>query len=125
MTPRHERSFMIMLYRLEPNETPDTDVVLLGHGMGGILAAEVALLPPRSPATGQPFRHRILGTIGFDTPYLGMHPGVIVSGIGSLFRPAPEPPTFSPTGSSTQLAPNYPTSPNQSTTSMPTSASQV
>jgi hypothetical protein len=59
--------------------------------MGGILAAEVALLPPHSPATGQPFRHRILGTIGFDTPYLGMHPGVIVSGISSLFRPAPQP----------------------------------
>jgi hypothetical protein len=33
-----------------------------------------------------------LGTISFDTPFLGMHPGVIVSGIGSLFRPAPEPP---------------------------------
>jgi hypothetical protein len=62
--------------------------------MGGILAAEVALLPPHSPATGQPFRHRILGTIGFDTPYLGMHPGVIVSGISSLFRPAPQPPEF-------------------------------
>jgi hypothetical protein len=62
--------------------------------MGGILAAEVALLPPHSPATGQPFRHRILGTIGFDTPYLGMHPGVIVSGISSLFRPAPMPPEF-------------------------------
>jgi hypothetical protein len=80
--------------RLEPNETPQTDVVLLGHSMGGILAAEVALLPSHSPATGQPFRHRILGTIGFDTPYLGMHPGVIVSGISSLFRPAPKPPEF-------------------------------
>jgi hypothetical protein len=62
--------------------------------MGGILAAEVALLPPHSPATGQPFGHRILGTIGFDTPYLGMHPGVIVSGISSLFRPATKSPEF-------------------------------
>ena len=60
--------------------------------MGGILAAEVALQKPASPATGKPFRHRILGTINFDTPFLGMHPGVVVSGIGSLFRPAPEPP---------------------------------
>lgn len=60
--------------------------------MGGILSAEVALQKPPSPATGRPFRHRILGTISFDTPFLGMHPGVVVSGIGSLFRPAPEPP---------------------------------
>lgn len=60
--------------------------------MGGILSAEVALQRPLSPATGKPFRHRILGTISFDTPFLGMHPGVVVSGIGSLFRPAPDPP---------------------------------
>jgi hypothetical protein len=60
--------------------------------MGGILSAEVALQPPYSPATGKPFAHHILGTISFDTPFLGMHPGVVVSGLGSLFRPAPEPP---------------------------------
>jgi hypothetical protein len=60
--------------------------------MGGILSAEVALQKPAMPATGKPFRHKILGTISFDTPFLGMHPGVVVSGIGSLFRPAPEPP---------------------------------
>ncbi|KAH8596953.1 hypothetical protein B0O99DRAFT_619048 [Bisporella sp. PMI_857] len=77
---------------LEPHENKNTDIVLLGHSMGGILAAEVALLPPRSPAAGKPFRHQILGTISFDTPFLGMHPGVVVSGIGSLFRPAPDPP---------------------------------
>src|SRR5450432_2197974 len=83
-----------LTHRLEPNEAFSTDVVLLGHSMGGILSAEVALLPPRSPATGRAFRHRILGTVGFDTPYLGMHPRVIVSGIGSLFRPALSPSTF-------------------------------
>ena len=60
--------------------------------MGGILAAEVALLPPYSPISRDPFRHHILGTVNFDTPFLGMHPGVVVSGIGSLFRPAPETP---------------------------------
>ena len=59
--------------------------------MGGILGAEVALLTPYSPTSHERFRHRILGTINFDTPFLGMHPGVIVSGIGSLFRPAPAP----------------------------------
>src|ERR1700712_4588051 len=85
------KSTLLTLLRLEPHENRHTDVVLLGHSMGGILSAEVALQAPNSPATGKPFRHRILGTISFDTPFLGMHPGVVVSGIGSLFRPAPDP----------------------------------
>lgn len=38
-----------------------------------------------------PFRHRILGTISLDAPLLGLHPGIVVSGIASLFRPAPSP----------------------------------
>lgn len=67
---------------LRPHEGLDTDVVLLGHSMGGLLSAEVALLEG----------HRLLGTINFDTPFLGMHPGVIASGLGSLFRPAPDSP---------------------------------
>ena len=67
---------------LRPHEGPDTDVVLLGHSMGGLISAEVALLQ----------NHRLLGTINFDTPFLGMHPGVIASGLGSLFRPAPDSP---------------------------------
>lgn len=54
--------------------------------MGGILATEVALIPADSP--NSKFRHRVLGTINFDTPFLGMHPGVVISGIGSLFKPA-------------------------------------
>jgi hypothetical protein len=74
-------------HRLEPHENGHTDVVLLGHSMGGILNAEVALKPPDSPATGKPFQHRILGTINFDTPFLGMHPGVVIAGLGSIFRP--------------------------------------
>ena len=68
--------------RLRPHEGLDTDVVLLGHSMGGILSAEVALLN----------KNRILGTVNFDTPFLGMHPGVIASGLGSLFTPASESP---------------------------------
>ncbi|KAI9806278.1 MAG: hypothetical protein M1825_006393 [Sarcosagium campestre] len=78
---------------LAPHESPTTDVVLLGHSMGGILSAEVVLLPQEGPYATSPGarRHRVLGTVNFDTPFLGMHPGVIVSGLGSLFRPA-EPP---------------------------------
>ncbi|TVY62710.1 hypothetical protein LSUE1_G009244, partial [Lachnellula suecica] len=98
---------------LEPHENRHTEVVLLGHSMGGILSAEVALQKPQSPATGKPFRHRILGTISFDTPFLGMHPGVIVSGIGSLFRPANPPPGQRPAQSSTSGA----TSPTASASS--------
>lgn len=60
--------------------------------MGGLLAAEVALKPAPYPSLAGGFKHRILGTISFDTPFLGMHPGLVVSGIGSLFRPAPAPP---------------------------------
>ncbi|KAF7927623.1 uncharacterized protein EAE98_006005 [Botrytis deweyae] len=89
---------------LEPHEDALTDIILLGHSMGGILSAEVVLQSPSPPANRR-FRHRILGTISFDTPFLGMHPGVVVSGIGSLFRPAPDPPgsrtgSLSPAGAS-------------------------
>lgn len=49
--------------------------------------------PSQHPGgTSSPFRHRILGTISLDAPFLGLHPGVVVSGIASLFRPAQSPP---------------------------------
>ena len=79
--------------RLRPHEGPDTDVVLLGHSMGGILSAEVALLN----------KHRILGTVNIDTPFLGMHPGVIASGLGSLFTPAAESPAPVPEGDEMEI----------------------
>lgn len=52
--------------------------------MGGLLAAEAATDPSNAPdeKTGRP--RRIVGVIAFDTPYLGMHPHVIISGIASL-----------------------------------------
>lgn len=55
--------------------------------MGGILSAEVALLEG----------HHVMGTISFDTPFLGMHPGVIASGLSSIFKPAPNTPGQKPT----------------------------
>jgi len=75
---------------LEPHEDRKTDVVLLGHSMGGLLAAEIVLMPPALPAS-RPLKHRILGSVNFDVPFLGMHPGVIRSGLASLFSPAEEP----------------------------------
>jgi hypothetical protein len=67
--------------RLEPHEDQWTDVILLGHSMGGLLAADIALV----------FRHRILGIVNFDVPFLGMHPGIIKAGLGSIFSTPPTP----------------------------------
>ncbi|KAG6039074.1 hypothetical protein E4U41_003342 [Claviceps citrina] len=36
-----------------------------------------------------PFKHKILGIIGMDAPFSGLHPGIVMSGIASLFQPAP------------------------------------
>ncbi|KAF2875617.1 hypothetical protein BDV95DRAFT_484771 [Massariosphaeria phaeospora] len=66
---------------LTPHETPWTDVILLGHSMGGLLAADIALT----------FRHRILGVVNFDVPFIGMHPGIVKAGLGSIFKPWPAP----------------------------------
>jgi len=63
-------------------ENPGTGVVSLGRSVGGILGAEVVLL--RNERRG--FRHRILGVDYFDSPLLGMHPGVTSAGLGNLFR---------------------------------------
>ncbi|KAI6630711.1 hypothetical protein MCOR07_000269 [Pyricularia oryzae] len=79
---------------LSPHEGPTTDVVLVGHSMGGLLAADVVLLPAPGVQGGgrRVRRHRILGTVSLDSPFLGLHPGIITAGIASLFRKSPEPP---------------------------------
>ena len=74
--------------RLAPHEDENTDTILLGHSLGGILAAEVALMPSSSSQqSGGAYRHRIVGTVNFDTPFLGLHIGVVKTGISSLFKP--------------------------------------
>ena len=52
----------------------------------------MALLPTHRPHSSERRQHRLLGVIGFDVPFLGLHPGVITTGIKSLFRSAPETP---------------------------------
>ncbi|EPE33197.1 alpha/beta-Hydrolase [Glarea lozoyensis ATCC 20868] len=89
-------------WQLKPQENAHTDIVLLGHSMGGLLAAEV-VLQPAGTVFEHSFRHRILGTLNFDTPFLGMHLGMIRSGIASFFRPAPEPQSFQNHPASEQL----------------------
>ncbi|PLB38055.1 uncharacterized protein BDW47DRAFT_117566 [Aspergillus candidus] len=65
---------------LSPHEADDLDVILLGHSLGGILAADVALLQ----------KHRILGLVNFDVPLLGIHPRVIPTGAsGSIPKKGP------------------------------------
>ncbi|CZT16591.1 uncharacterized protein RCC_02425 [Ramularia collo-cygni] len=84
---------------IEPHQDPLTDVVLLGHSMGGLLCAEIVLMPPSHQAS-RALNHLILGTINFDVPFLGMHPGVVKSGLASLFSPAEEPRDAVPESSS-------------------------
>lgn len=68
--------------RLSPHEAEDLDVILLGHSLGGILAADVALMQEDEKP-----KHRILGLVNFDAPFLGLHPRVIPTGImGSIPR---------------------------------------
>ncbi|ELR06642.1 hypothetical protein VC83_05302 [Pseudogymnoascus destructans] len=108
---------------LGPHENANTDIVLLGHSMGGLLAAEVALMPSPDPSHGGQFKHRVLGTISFDTPFLGMHPGLVVSGIGSLFRPAPAPPGSAQNTRESSTVTD--TSESGSISSMPTTAASI
>ncbi|CAI4210494.1 unnamed protein product [Parascedosporium putredinis] len=65
---------------LEPHEDETTDIVLVGHSMG----------PNPNPFGSHQFGHRILGVVALDTPFLGLHPGIIPTGIASLFRSPPE-----------------------------------
>lgn len=38
-------------------------------------------------------KHRILGLVNFDVPFLGLHPRVVATGIGSLFHRSPDDPS--------------------------------
>lgn len=78
---------LILVGRLTPHESDQTDVILLGHSLGGILAAEVALAETEDANSSTRHRHRMLGTINFDVPFLGMHPSVVGTGLSSLFHP--------------------------------------
>lgn len=103
---------LIYNHRLAPHEADTTDVILVGHSLGGILAAEVVLLPSHTPGSNQLSQHRLLGLIAFDVPYLGMHPGVVGTGIASLFRAPPELPE-SPLSNATAFpGPLSPSDPN-------------
>ncbi|SPO00723.1 uncharacterized protein DNG_03471 [Cephalotrichum gorgonifer] len=112
---------------LEPHEDESTDVILVGHSMGGILAAEIVLLPNPNPFDPHLYKHHILGILAMDAPFLGLHPGVVPSGIASLFRrdemPEPQGTNTTQTGSAPELTPESSTVTTSSTGETPPPAS--
>ncbi|KAE8149411.1 hypothetical protein BDV25DRAFT_140860 [Aspergillus avenaceus] len=91
-----------------PTVDPSVHVFLFGHSMGGIVAAETLLLlaseqpiPPKPAASNSEatsgsqvlepasfmFPH-IQGILAFDTPYLGIAPGVVSYGAESHYKNA-------------------------------------
>ncbi|KAI5797119.1 hypothetical protein FPQ18DRAFT_138758 [Pyronema domesticum] len=63
-----------------PTVDPSVHTVLIGHSMGGIVAADTLIsitddIPISSSSSRLPFPH-IVGILAFDTPYLGLAPSV-------------------------------------------------
>ncbi|KAI1342664.1 hypothetical protein F5Y15DRAFT_311805 [Xylariaceae sp. FL0016] len=113
---------------LEPHESTYTDVILVGHSMGGLLAADVALIHNnRDP--NRYFQHRILGTVNLDAPLLGLNPGIIVAGISSLFRkndpPKPVSGDMRPSDPTSSLGPSGTTSQASTTSPGPSTTSST
>jgi hypothetical protein len=57
-------------------------VILIGHSLGGSLGSEAIILLSRIT-----FGHNIIGIIGIDVPFLGIHPHVVTSGVIGLVKP--------------------------------------
>ncbi|GAM33383.1 hypothetical protein TCE0_004r00238 [Talaromyces pinophilus] len=86
-----------------PTIDPSVHVILIGHSMGGIVGAETLLLlaseQPIPPLTASQMRDssesipffmfpHIQGLMAFDTPFLGIAPGVVSHGAQEHYRTA-------------------------------------
>ncbi|KAH8704049.1 hypothetical protein BGW36DRAFT_414356 [Talaromyces proteolyticus] len=85
-----------------PTVDPSVHVILVGHSMGGIVGAETLLLlaseqpiPPLSTSSQADISDRpffmfphIQGLVAFDTPFLGIAPGVVSHGAQEHYQTA-------------------------------------
>ncbi|KZP00208.1 hypothetical protein CALVIDRAFT_470136, partial [Calocera viscosa TUFC12733] len=59
-------------------------IVLCGHSMGGLVAADALLGIAGSGPEQRPMWPRIIACIGYDTPYLGLHPNVFKHSVSQV-----------------------------------------
>ncbi|KAI1810974.1 hypothetical protein GGS20DRAFT_141988 [Poronia punctata] len=84
-----------------PTVDPSVHTILIGHSMGGIVAADTVIGLANEkpiPVDGEPARDPdglnslmfpyIQGVLAFDTPYLGIAPGVVAHGAESHYNNA-------------------------------------
>ncbi|KAI9836968.1 MAG: hypothetical protein M1837_003144 [Sclerophora amabilis] len=77
-----------------PTVDPSVRTVLVGHSMGGIVAAETLLaITADQPLSQSTQTHGFLfpyiqGILAFDTPYLGISPGVVAYGAEGHYKTA-------------------------------------
>ncbi|KAK4982996.1 hypothetical protein LTR50_007483 [Elasticomyces elasticus] len=116
--PQNERRKLLLIYvhGFMGNETSFQSFPAHVHNLVTVTLAETHVVHTKIYPR---YRSR---SINFDVPFLGMHPGIIKSGLASIFKPAPPTPGRTHTDSNNLEIKNHDlASPNQ--TSLPTALS--